>query len=312
VVGLDSRRIFSRMDRLKNTSWHIAAGFALGCLGCALNVSAATIQVEDARGDSLVLAEPAQNIISLAPHITEMLFAIGAGDRLIARDRFSNYPEAALARPEISDAFNINEELLLILKPDLAIGWLSGNPAQIIRKIEQRGIPLLLLEPEGLASIADDLRRLGLVTGQVTAANDAAENFLAALAQATPDRHRSELDVFYQIVAEPLYTINGKHLISRLISRCGGLNIFADVPILAPQVNREAVITANPQVILAGETATNKADLSHWQRWTSIAAVENEQLITINADWVTRPGPRVVLGLQQICGVLETARRAYE
>ena len=273
------------------------------------------IEVEDDSGRLVRLPGPAQRIVALAPHITELLFAAGAGDRVVGTTSYSDYPAAAKAIPVIGGYEQINFERLLALQPDLIIAWYSGNTAETIEKLGLLALPVYMSEPKSLAGISRNIRRFGQLAGTSTLAQSRAPAFderRQRLRQANADK--SPLGVFYQVWEDPLYTLGGGHFISDLFALCGGYNVFAGLDDPAPIVGVEAVISRNPQVMLTGnhhgERSLQQWKAS-WQRWPAIAAVANDQLFFVNQDLFTRSGPRSLDAAERLCEILDQARARY-
>lgn len=254
------------------------------------------------------LGHPARRIISLAPHTTELLFAAGAGDRLVGTVEYSDYPPAARAIPRVGDIAGIDLERLVALRPDLVVAWQSGNPPELLQRIEQFGIPVYITEPRTPEAIADTLLALGRLAGTEQAARRAAADFSEGLSALRAQyRDRRSMTVFFQISDRPLMTVNGEQMISAVLRLCGGRNVFTDLAVLAPAVDVEAVLAANPEVILASGPQSEEW-LNEWRRWPQLRAVRRGQLFSIPEDWVARPGPRILLGARRICEDLDRAR----
>ncbi len=258
------------------------------------------------------MAEKAR-IVSLAPHITEILFAIDAGDRIVGAVNYSDFPRAARAIPRVGGYNNIDVERIVALQPDLVVAWSSGNNPEQIAALERLGIPVFRNEPRRLEDIPATARRLGRLVG----VNESAERFAAAF-EARLARLRARwsgrlpVKLFYQIWNRPLLTINGRHLISDVIRLCRARNVFADLPALVPKVSVEAVLAAQPEIIVAGGTAAQKREewLAEWRRWPSLPAVARGQLYLVDADLLQRHGPRILDGAAALCEVVEKARQA--
>ncbi|RKQ60952.1 iron complex transport system substrate-binding protein [Vogesella indigofera] len=281
----------------------------LPLLAC-LPALAAPVSVIDDQGSRVSLPAPAQRVISLAPHVTELAFAAGGGARLIAVDDNSDYPAAAKALPKAGSFRAIDLERIVAAKPDLLLVWLHGPSARQLEPLRQLGIPLFYSQPKRFADIPSNLRRIGQLLGSSAQAEQAARRFeqdLAVLRQ--QQQGKSKLSVFYQVWDKPLYTLNGQHIVSDAIALCGGRNVFASLPVTAPVVTDEAVIAANPQVILSAAMRHNDDLLKRWQRMPGIAAVQNRQLHQVNGDLLNRPTPRMIDGTRQLCAKLDLARR---
>jgi iron complex transport system substrate-binding protein len=268
------------------------------------------IEAVDDNGDQLRLASVAQRIISLSPNTTEILFHIGAGEKIVGADEYSNYPPAANDIVRVNNHAAANYELILSLKPDLVIAWQSGNGEQIISRIRELGIPVFVVETSNLADIPDLYRRLGLLTGRQHQAHIKASQFYRRLDYL---RHtysnNKKIPVFYQIWSEPLMTLNGDHMVTDMIELCGGINIFSDAGALVPYVNIESVVAANPQIIISG--GKNKSDLldsGFWRKWSGISAVKNQHLYAIPSDLLQRHSDRILEGTQLMCEYFDLAR----
>lgn len=278
-------------------------------------LQASPIQLVDDGARQVSLPGPAQRIVSLAPHITEVLFAAGAGDRIVGTVSYSDYPEAAKSIPLVGSYNQVNFERILSLNPDLIIGWYDGNSAETIEKIVLLNVPVYMSEPRTMDSIAHNIRQFGVLTGTETTANAAAEEF---------DRHRAELKqknstkapirVFYQVWEDPLYTLGGGHFITDLYNLCGGINVFGDQSDPSPIVSVEAIVIRNPQVMLTGGhhgKRSIKDWKQKWQNWGNIAAVKNDMMFFVNQDVYTRSTPRTVNAAENLCAILDKAREVY-
>ncbi len=275
---------------------------------CTIDARASVVAV-DAGGTRIELAAPAKRVISLAPHATELLFAAGAGDRVVGVLAPADFPPEVAKLPRVGDANAVNLEGILALKPDLIVTWPYLAPAQIER-LRAMGVPVYLSNPGTPMAIADEIEKLGVLTGQSDTAARAASQFRARLAAAR-DRAAGArtIRVFYEIWNPPLYTIGGGHLISAAIEICGGTNVFASISLPAPQVSVEAVLAVAPEAIVAGtDNAVRPAWLDEWRPWREMPAVARGNLFVVDANLLHRPGPRFVEGVEQICRVLAAAR----
>ena len=268
------------------------------------------VRVVDDAGTTVTLPRPAQRIVSLAPHATEMLFAAGAGGALVGAVARSDWPPAARAVPRVGDAAALDLERIASLAPDLVIAWPYTAPPQLAALRAQR-VPVFVSDPKSIAGIAGDIEKLGTLAGTQGVAHAEAATIRERLASLTA-RHRDapRLRVFYEVWNEPLYTIGGKHLISEAIGVCGGESVFAALTIPAPSVTIEAVVAAAPDVIVGGDDEGKRpAWLDDWRRWPAIPAVRNGNLFGAAGDLLHRPGPRFVEGVAALCADFETARK---
>lgn len=273
-------------------------------------LASAVIEVVDDNGDSIKLANVAQRIISLSPNTTEILFHIGAGEKIVGADEYSNYPLAANKIVRVNNHAAANYELILSLKPDLVIAWQSGNGEKIISRIRELNIPVFVVETTSLEDIPNLYRRLGQLSGYAAQAITQAEKFSQRLNQLRKSfSSRQAIRVFYQIWNEPLMTLNGDHMVTDMIELCGGVNVFADAAALVPYVNIESVVAANPQIIISG--GKNKSDLldsGYWRKWSGISAVKNKHLYAIPSDLLQRHSDRILEGTQLMCEYIDLAR----
>ncbi|HJS22628.1 MAG TPA: cobalamin-binding protein [Steroidobacteraceae bacterium] len=251
---------------------------------------------------------PPQRIVSLAPNLTELVFSVGAGERLVGADVFSNYPPQARSIERVGDAFQVDYERVLALDPDLVLVWDTGTPEPVIEKLRHLGLPVERLSTTHLDDVPRALRRLGELTGTSATAERAAQDYVQALTGLRQEHgDDAAIDVFYQISSAPLYTINSQHLISEIIVLCGGRNVFADLGQLAPPVSREAVLERNPEVILAGDDVADDP-FAGWRPWHKLRAVELGNLYVLRVDRVARATTRTVDGAREVCAVLDQAR----
>jgi iron complex transport system substrate-binding protein len=291
--------------------WRLAEAGCLILL-CLLPAAAAPagVEVTDDAGHAVTLPAPARRIISLAPHVTELLFAAGAGEYVVGVSAYSDYPPAARAIPRVGGGGGLDLEAVVSLRPDLVVAWQSGNPRGQIGRLRELGLTGFVSEPRELDDVADNLERLGELAGTRAQAGEAAARYRRRLAQLRASYSgRSVVRVFYEVWNRPLMTINGSHLISNVIRLCGGRNIFADLPVLAPQVDPEAVLSADPDAILTGGMAGAQPEwLDAWRRWPRLHAVRNGHLHAIPGDLLVRHTPRILDGAELLCRYLDRVR----
>jgi iron complex transport system substrate-binding protein len=276
---------------------------------CALPARA-DISLRDDSGAEVTLKEPARRIVSLSPHITENLFAAGAGDRVVGTVDYSDYPPAAKRIARIGSYTNLDLETIVALKPDLVIGWQSGNSPSEVEPLKRLGIPLFWSEPDRIEDVASNLEQFGRLAGTSSVADAAASAYRARLADLRQRfSGRPAVRTFYQIWADPPITVGRSQIIGSAIQLCGGVNIFANLTSMAPVVTFEAVLAANPEVIVAsGEDETRPDWLDAWRRWPQLTAAARGNLFFIPPDLIQRHTPRLLDGAEQLCHHLETAR----
>jgi iron complex transport system substrate-binding protein len=276
--------------------------WALACLVCLV----ACLPPEEAR--SPAPAGEAVRIVSLAPHLTELTFSAGAGERLVGVVEYSDYPEAALAIPRIGDAFNVDLERLVELAPDLVLAWRSGTPAPLRDRIEALGFRVVTFETLTLEDVPERLVELGELIGDSRLARDRAANYREAMAALRNEaRGQAKIRVFFQISLNPLYTVGGQHFISEIISLCGARNVFDDLDELAAAVSHEAVLERDPQLILSDRRWLEETR-SSWAKYSSLGTTHASNVSGIDADLVTRPTLRLAEGARQVCTAIRAAR----
>jgi len=285
----------------------------------ASDLQAAPVVAIDDAGHELRLERPPARIVTLAPSLTELVFAAGGGGAIVAVDSSSDFPVAARAIPRIGDVSRIDVERLLALKPDLVVVWRHGNTTRELDQLEGAGIRLFRLEPQRLDDVVRAIERLGQLLGTEATAGPAAAALRERLA-ALRRRHAIEppVRVFYQVWSSPLMTISGKQIVSEVIELCGGRNVFAGLAPLVPQVAVESVLAADPEAIFTADERGNTALLRRdpdapsfaaWRRYPRLAAVRGRWLYVLNGDAISRQGPRIVDGASAVCGALGEVRR---
>ncbi|MDX1374439.1 MAG: cobalamin-binding protein [Burkholderiales bacterium] len=270
----------------------------------------AEVAVHDDYGRRLHLARPAQRIVSLAPHLTELLFAAGAGAHVVGASEHSDHPPEAARLPRVASATRVDLEAVLALEPDLVVAWPQAATRRAIDRLESLGLPTYRSEPRTLEQVPETIERFGILSGQPARARQAAQAFRARAAALTARyAARDAVQVFYQVWSRPIITVNGEHLISRVINLCGGRNVFAELPLLAPEIDREAVLAADPEVVIAsGVGDLRPAWLDDWNAFQQLRAVQRGQLYAMPADLLQRHTPRILDGAERLCGILEKAR----
>jgi iron complex transport system substrate-binding protein len=292
---------------------NIRCTLAIALFCVALHAQAA-ITVTDDSGATVTLSAPAQRVISLAPHVTELLYAAGGGAKVVGAVSYSDYPPEAKQLPRVGDNKALDLERIVALKPDLIVVWRHGNAQPQVDRLREMHIPLFFSEPHRLDDVAVSLTKLGQLLGTSPAADAAAAAFRQNIAKLRARyANRPPVSVFYQVWDQPLMTLNGEHMVSDVISLCGGRNVFAQLQPLVPTVSTEAVLAANPEAIVTAAPGATQPDttlpqLSQWRAWPSLTAVANNNLFAIDGDLINRPAPRIAQGAKQLCEDLEVAR----
>lgn len=275
-----------------------------------LPAACAELTVRDATGATIRLAAPARRIVSLAPHLTENLFAAGAGDRLVGVVEYSDHPEAARRIPRVGGYALPDLEGIVARRPDLVLAWAGGTPAAVVERLRGLGLTVFQMQQDRLGDIPAGIEQLGRLAGTETAAGAAAARFRERLA-ALRQRHarQAPVSVFYQVWHQPLLTVGGGQIINEAIRLCGGRNVFEALPGLAPAVSVEAVLAADPEAIVAsGMGRDTPVGLEDWRRWTRLKAVARDNLFFVPADLMQRASPRLLDGAERLCRHLDTAR----
>jgi len=278
----------------------------LACAGAQ-----AEVRVVDDYGREVLLAAPAGRVVSLAPHLTELMYAAGAGAKLAGAIDYSDYPPEAKALPRVGSEAAIDLEALVALAPDLVIAWPNAGSTRAVERIAALGIPVFRSEPRELEDIARTMETLGRLAGTETAARAAARAFRARVARL--DRAygtRPRVRVFYQVWGRPLVTVTGAHVISKAMRLCGGENVFAGLPGIAPEIDREAVLRADPEAIVASSPDGGwPAWLDDWKAFPALAAVPQGNLYAVRPELLQRHTPRLLDGAEELCRILEDVRR---
>lgn len=251
-------------------------------------------------------------VVTLSPHLAEIVYAVGAGDSLIGASAYTDFPPAAASVPVVGDAYSLDQERLAILEPDLLLAWDTGTPAHVIDALRSRGYRVEVITTTHLDDVPSALITVGALLGTPEQAAAIADEFRQSFAELS-DRYRNAtpISVFYQVDSRPLYTINGSHYVSDLIAVCGGKNIFASLDGIAPLVSVEAVLERDPEVILASSDAGASA-FDEWERWPGLAANQYDNRFLMPADQIGRPTPRLQSAALAVCDALDQARSKRE
>ncbi|MVW72420.1 MULTISPECIES: cobalamin-binding protein [unclassified Bordetella] len=274
----------------------------------------ATIAVRDDQGREVVLARPARRALTAAPHATELVYAAGAGDFLVGTAQGSNYPDAARSLPGIGTTLGPNLEIAMTLRPDLLIAWQPLTPDRLGDLMLRLNVPVYYSDPRTLAAIPDAVETLGRLFGTESRASAAAQGMRARLATLTTRyAQRKPVRVFIEAGAQPLYTVNRESIINDAIRICGGVNVFADADLLAPQISLESVLAARPDAVITSAIHPEEAheNLRAWQA-RGLPAAQRGHVYTLDADALYRPGPRLIDVTEQLCAHLDKIRHSVE
>lgn len=255
--------------------------------------------------------EVAERIIALSPHSVEMLFLLGAGDKIVGTLDYADYPEQAKAIPRIGGHEGIQLDRLLELESDLVIVWQTGNQNRDIERIEDFGIPLYISETKRLADIPKELLELAELVGATSEGKALAEAYNKRLRDLRAHYSgRSKVRFFYQLWSDPLRTVASGSWINELFDGCGGENVFSSTTSDYPQVSLESVIEKQPQVIVVPSHKGKKIPMDMWLDWPEIPAVKNQQMIFFDGDLLHRFSYRTLDGMQQICERFDEIRNS--
>ena len=285
----------------------------LGCvIGLLLAGSAIAqgVQAGDDRGATIRLAQPARRIVTLTPHLTELVFAAGAGAHLAGVARFSNYPAAAQQLPVVGDAGQFDAERILALKPDLVLAWKNGTPAAAVARLEGAGLPVFVADFARLEDITRGIEAIAALAATLPASAAARAAFDSGLQALRARRYSgTPVRVFYEIWPRPLMTVNDAHIISDVIALCGGVNIFGTLRLLTPEVSLEALLAARPEIALGGSSMETAAGFA--ARWAALPPpLGNVPAHHILPDLIQRPTPRLLEGARLVCAHLDAVRSA--
>ena len=270
-------------------------------------VALAEVSVVDDAGHIIRLAAPAQRVVSLAPHATELLFAAGAGSKVVGVSAFSDFPVEAKNLPSVGGSGQLDLERIIRLKPDLIVAWKSGNSTRQLTRLRQLGLVVFESEPRSFEMIASSLERLGILVGSAqgkTTARHFRERWLSLQQQYA---EQAPVTVFYQIWPSPLMTLNDTHVVSEAIKLCGGINIFGHLKPLVPTVSREAVVNADPDMIITSSEKRREAE--SWRALNTMKAVQQNNLFTLDGSVLNRAGPRLIDATRTLCETIAQARK---
>lgn len=283
----------------------------LFCL--AAPAGGAPLRLSGTDGSTLTLKEPAQRIVSLAPHLTDTLLALGARAQLAGviddREQRTGGARRSDGLALVGDAAGLNYEVVLGLRPDLILAWGSGTPRAWIERLRQLGLPVLVLEAPTLEELAGEVQLLGQVTGRQTAAAGQVASLRAQLARLrTLGQGAPRLRFFYQAWRQPMYSIHAGHLLSQVLALCGADNIIPAGPVAAPLVSPEFVLKANPDVLVvaAGDLAASQV---WWGRFPSLAAVGDQHFLGVDDRRLSRPGPGMLSAAEPACRQISSWRK---
>lgn len=306
-VGMRNLKRFCTI--LRHTMRFVKTFIALLVLAASFPATG-TISVRDDAGNIINLLHPARRVITLAPHLTELVYAAGAGAQVVGTVSHSDFPVTARKILRIGTSHQIDVEQLIALKPDLVIVWLHGNPARQVEPLQKLGIPLFFSDPRKLEDVPDAIVRLGTLLGVRAHAQQIADGLEVQTTElAERYSNRRSVRTFIQVSDHPLYTLSDRNIVGDVIRLCGGVNVFGGLPVPAPSVSREAVIEQDPEAIISIQAlSASPNQVNSWRKYAVVNAVRENNLFIVDADLLSRPGPRILKGAISICEKLDEVR----
>jgi iron complex transport system substrate-binding protein len=296
----------------------IAVAIAVACLALAradaavgaVAVRAGTRTVVDDTGHRVTVRYPPRRIVSLAPGATEMLFAAGAGDRVVATDDASDLPAAARRLPKLGDLAAVDMERLIAAQPDVVVVWPYGTGPAQIALLARLHVPVYREEPTTLEDIPASIRRIGALAGTQAAAARVADALRAKLATLASRYGQAAHPptALLEVWNRPLYTVGGREVMSDALRICGARNVFEDLPEAAPAVSVEAVIGRDPDIIIAAAPpGKGAAWLAWWRRFPMLRAVRDGRLIDFEDQRLSGLGPGSIDATAKLCARIAAA-----
>ncbi|MDP2829402.1 MAG: cobalamin-binding protein [Sulfuricellaceae bacterium] len=272
---------------------------------------AGTLVVRDDTGLTITLTRPAQRIVSLAPHLTEILFAVGAGAQVVGTVEYSDYPSEAKRLPRVGSYVQFDMERIVAMRPDLIVAWQSGNNQAQVAQLRKMGYRVFLNEPRRILDVAASLERIGVLAGRGEQAARQSSMFRARHAELQARySQRRPVRTFYEVWNKPLMTVSGQHLIGDVMKLCGAENVFSGLSVLTPTIDVEAVVAAAPEVIIASGMDESRPEwLDDWRRWPNMKAVRQHHLYFVPPDLLHRHTPRILDGAEMFCEQVDRARK---
>lgn len=251
----------------------------------------------------------AQRIVSLAPHITELVFAAGAGKRLVGTVQSSDYPPEIKTLPRVGDGLHIDPETLISLQPDLVLGWQTGATQGVAPILKTLNIPLVHINPKSVQDIPDAIEEIGRLSGNSAQARAAAESIRMRLNRIKQQAPKNAVSIMLEINASPLYVVGNDPLLNDALQYCNATNHFANVPQVAPLIGLENLLAHQPDFIVIRKAPPRvmKARIKFLAN-KGVQAAQQGKIIGIDPDWLFRPGPRLVDALEQLCIQLQGRR----
>lgn len=291
----------------------IRAVFWFALMLLCQQTAAAPITVTDDFNRSVTLSKPAERILSLSPHNTENLFSAGAGEKIVGVVNHSDYPPQALDIASVGSSYaSLNLEAMLALEPDLIVAWETGGNRETLHKMDKLGFPIYYSEPRDFEDIIENIEELALLADSSARIDPPLTQLRNELTHLQKEfSKKSTQSVFYQVWREPLMTLNGEHLISRALELCGARNAFAHLSIIAPRLSIESVVQANPDIIITGRVDGKDPDMTMWEKWNSLGAVQHHGFIFVDSGAMHRNTARMIMGIRGLCEHIDQVRQRH-
>ena len=286
--------------------------FCLGLMLLTLPVRAELFFTDD-KGNNVILDKAAERIVSLAPHITENLFAAGAGKYIVGVVAYSDYPPEASKIKQIGSYKKIDIEAIVALNPDVVIAWGAGNDELQLEQLKKLGIKVYIDDPRKIQDIADSIEDYGRMVNNMHEAIEVAQEFRIRYREIRQKYSgRAKLRGFYQVWNKPLITINDQHLITDVMRVCSIENMYGELTQLAPRITIESVLEKDPQMIIASGMGEARPEwLDDWKKWDKLQAVQYNNLFFIPPAIIQRHAPRILDAAERLCEQAEEARQNF-
>lgn len=278
--------------------------FVLAAVPVLLAGRASGAVFEDSIGREVELENPPRRIVCLAPSVTEILYYLGLGERVVGVTQFSYYPPEAAQKPKVGSYIRLNAEKIIELAPDLAIGTKDGNRADLVEILEQAGVPVYVVNPRSVREVVRTVERLGEVCGVPERGKALAAGMGARVDRIEEKAVQGEMPlVFLQINIRPIMSVNRNTIHHDIIRLAGGRNMTAESAVTYPRISLEEVLARKPEVIIISSMERGgsfEEARRAWTKWTSIPAVKNGRVYLVDSDLVDRPSPRIIQGLEAV------------
>ncbi|MFO7765896.1 MAG: cobalamin-binding protein [Pelovirga sp.] len=266
-------------------------------------LSAATFT--DAVGREVVLDEPPRRIISLVPSVTEILFALGAEEQLVAVTDACTYPEAATSLPNVGQYADPSLEQILLQRPDLVFAAADMNRPDQVKRLESLNIPVFVVYPNTVRETLDTILAIGQVTGHTDAAEDLVDDFSERLRHIEQQlQHRPRVTALVCVMLQPLVVAGPDTIVGDILRYAGAVNPVPASNNNYPTWNMEALLHTDPEVIIVSAHPGQPAPAAVFDQWPQLQAVREQRIIETVADWIHRPGPRMILGIEALAKAL--------